>query len=238
MNTYDEALKSVTNEAQKLITDLQFNACLKEYVPNLRDYFNRKSTDSIVPELLVVEPLDETGKHPSSSIQGIADSPFSNDLRQRMRVAGQQAHQKGLRPVATFLIFEAEVEQIDEKELTSEQRRLVDQYDTQKEILMVAGMTIDKRTNLATMDIQRVKGNKIWLRNPTFELYDSDSDVKIDANLLGQFYAGYFQQVSIDKNRGISDRTQGWSWYATLRWPLRIGVVMALVVYVIFRLLA
>lgn len=231
MNTYDEVLESVTDKAQELITDSQFNACLSEYVPNIRNYFNRKSTDNIAPSLLVVEPLDETGEHPSFSIEGIANSLFSNDLERRMRVAGQQARRKGLRPVAAFLIFEALMEQVDDKELTSEQHR----PENKKEILMVAGMTIDKRTNLSSMDIQRVKGNKIWLRNPSFEFYDSDSDGKIDANLLNEFYVGYLQQAERDIIRGISVHTQGWSWQAILKWSFRIGGAIALVVYFIFR---
>ena len=214
----------IYHSAQDFITDLQFNAFLSKHVPQIRNCFNCNPINSIALELLVLQPLNETGEHPSLSVQGIADSTFSDDRWQCMRQAGQQVYQQGLHPVATFLICEAWVKQFDED---SEQRP-VEQCDDKKEILMVTGMTLDKRTNLAIMDIQRVKGNKIWLQNPTFQLYDSSSVVELNADLLAQFYVGYLEQIESNRIKGISDRTPKWWELSPWRgWLPKLGQAMA-----------
>jgi hypothetical protein len=143
----------------------------------------------------LVQPPDQTGKHPSLSVKGIAHSGFNNDLKQQMRKAGQKVHKQKVYPVAIFLISEAWIKQFNAKQ---PQHQSVERYDDKKEILMVTGMTVDKRVNLATIDIQRVKGNKIWLRNPTFELYNPSSQIKIDADLPAQFYNGYLEQIGLN----------------------------------------
>lgn len=142
-----------------------------------------------------------------------------------MRLAGQQACQKGLHPVATFLICEAWVKQFDQD---SEQRP-VEHCDDKKEILVVTGMTLDKRTNLAMMDIQRVQDNKIWLRNPEIQLYEKSNVVEFNADLLAQFYVGYLEQIESNRIRRISARTSSWSWLSPWReWSTKIGAAVPL----------
>jgi uncharacterized protein YabN with tetrapyrrole methylase and pyrophosphatase domain len=110
------------------------------------------------------------------SVKGIAHSGFNNDLKQQMRKAGQKVHKQKVYPVAIFLISEAWIKQFNAKQ---PQHQSVERYDDKKEILMVTGMTVDKRVNLATIALfhhsrQRKIGN-IGLRLGQAVFLESDS---------------------------------------------------------------
>lgn len=184
------------DKAQKFITDLQFNNLMQKYVWKIRKNLNQNLADRIVPELFVLQSADESEKPELLSIK-LNPGRFNSDLGLQIRKAGQLVCKERFAPVAIFLIMEAWTKQFDTNQPTIKQDKPVEQYADKKEIMMVAGMTIDARVNLATMDIQRIKDNKIWLRNPTFELYDNSQKIEVYTNLLIQFHLGYLEQFDL-----------------------------------------
>jgi hypothetical protein len=176
--------------AQKLISNAAFNDFLQEQADRLHNQCLTTATEAVYPELLVIEPKSEKG-YPVSLIS-IHTPEFNSDRYEVMFTIGKKVRAEQMQPVAAFFISEAW-----SKSVPTEQAKNIDrpvsEYADKKEVVFIAGRTLDGRTNIAAMDITR-EGDKIQLCEARMMPYEEGAGAP-RSDLLEMFFAGYIDEA-------------------------------------------
>lgn len=187
---------NLTDFCQKLISDDEFNELLQEHVDRLRDYCTKGATE-VYPDLLVFEPKDKEGKY-ELTVLAIRSNDFNEHRYEFMEMLGAEAESRKLNPVATFIASEAWMKTFAEEE-HFDTTRAPSSYEDKQEVVFVAGMTLDKRCNMAVIPISKDDG-KIQLGNPSVIPYNSNR-TNPESDLLAAFYWGYIKVITSEKDK-------------------------------------
>jgi len=181
-----------------IITDEKFNDFLCNQVVTVLNDANNGNKESFLPLLVVLE-YSEDESYPVN-VFALAFDNF-NDSETRHEVMfeiGRQAFHNKMRPVAVFLSSEAWIRVCKPSDFDPNRR--VSEYDDKQEVLIVVGLTIDKRANAVSFPIERDDRNHIHLGPPTFLPYQSGVPNTIEPMLIANFFVGYLQEMQSSRN--------------------------------------
>lgn len=184
----DDEEKAMT---QDMMSDDQFNELLYEQVELHRKYFVEKPSESFMPQMDIwlKERFEGEPERVLVAIANMGDERFK-----MMHMLGAKFYDeygtKGKHPVALFFTSEAWTRGIKPGEDPETAVRPSQSPDRQ-EVLITAGLTIDQRTNMAMISMERDKDNNIVLGGASVTPWKEGSASKIDAALPRSFYEGY-----------------------------------------------
>jgi hypothetical protein len=187
INSEEETLKNLKHKiAQEVMTDTEFNKLLSDRVKQTKTFADRK-VEGIIPEVFIV---GGTKKERKVSVLLIPELPEGEAKYGAMHLLGEKLVENDIQPVAIFMTSEAWMKKCSSLE-EFDKSRSVSSYADKQEIAVVAGLTIDGRTNMAFMEMKRDKDKKIVaLENEKVEKYKKGKDGS-QANLLESVYRGY-----------------------------------------------
>lgn len=177
----------------EVISNEDFNALLNKHVEVLIKQYEENSYEYIEPDLFIFEIQDEDSTEYPLTILAIRSEEFNTKRYELMEKLGQSAAIDMLMPAAIFIVSEAWAKAFTSEQNKNRKGKKVSEFDDKKEIALIAGMTIDGRTNSVVMDIKRV-GKNIKVSNPAITLYDPESP-HVGSDLLSAFIRGYLKQV-------------------------------------------
>lgn len=187
-------------QAQQFISDSDFNELLRKNFKVIEDELNLHPTDGYPPHLMIHGEKDKDGKRLTTLVL-VADGFQDNKKQELVFGMGHKFATDGNHhAVCVFMATEAWMagETKDEKlkDLPPSQR------PDKQEGLVMAGLTIDGRANMATAMIKRIKGNKMMLYSEKFMDY-KNGEINTDPVLLKQFMAGYIIGMVLGKKNPV-----------------------------------
>jgi hypothetical protein len=164
----------------------------------------------ITPTLIVLEvrknPLEPFPMH-VHLIEGRAfnEFPFRMDA---VRAIGRDCANKRLSPIAAFLICEAWHRVFTKEERDDRNGRQVEDYDDKQECAIVFGLTMDRRSAHARIEIKRDIENKIQF-GAIASLPAESTSASADSQLLANFWRGFYDGISKPKPKGFGKGSRG-----------------------------
>ena len=189
MDTKDKDL--IRKMGQKAISDDDFNKQLQANVDFMKKYFSEKSRHGFAPQFVAVNMKHEV------VIGLVADLPSDSEERHKMMYALGRKFKKenDFFPVCIFFLSEAwmrgQVEKGEKVQLP------IRDNPSKTECIVVSGMTLDGRTNMATIPMARGAHDVVMLKEPTVTFYEGKQDVM--SYILYEFYKGYFEEQKGEK---------------------------------------
>jgi len=173
---------------RKAISDEAFSDQLKMNVRFVEDCFSKKPNKGFVPQFVAVT-LDH-----KAVVMVIPDLPADSEERHKMMFDIGQKFQLNEQsfPVCIYMMSEAWMRgQTDKDEKVQLPIR---DNPTKTECVVITGMTVDNRTNMAMLPMLRGTNGVVILKKPEVYEYEDGKEGMV-ALLLQQFYRGYFSEM-------------------------------------------
>ena len=185
----DKIQKKASQIAQKWITDDELNKYLLEVIKMQQSHFEKnKDLHGLMPELHVlgIKDPEDGGKRPIT-LMVLAGGGFDEHKHEIIRGIGMKFAQEGQHnAVAVFMVAEAWMRRYGKDEDLS---KFPSEHDDKQEILMISGLSIDKRTNMASVVMKRDKDNIVSLGKETIQA--CNGKIKLESYILMRFFEGY-----------------------------------------------
>jgi hypothetical protein len=186
---------------QLLIPDDDFNSWLRI---NTRQAMQRETGEiSVTPTLLIIRPLQlQAGSFEERYQVTLCPLLVGDDWGDRevrwniMREMGRQCAQRGEAPAAIFHVAEAWSKAIrTEEEAQQALWDTVASFPDKEEVLVVSGLSIDQRVNMALCKIERDPEDYMLFSEPNWMEYSAEEPVG-QADMLVEFYLGFFEAIA------------------------------------------
>lgn len=172
---------------QLYATNDEFNEELDQQVKALKKFVESSDATGCIPQIMVLGEKEKDKKRPLG-IMMLAEIP--DDKRTAFYQLGEKlAKSDKIHPIMVFLITEAWVRTFSKKEDIPKDGRIAG-YGDKQEVVVVSGMTIDGRFNMATISVKRDKGDHMFLGKVTLLKY-SPKEKFGEAPLLEAFHQGW-----------------------------------------------
>jgi hypothetical protein len=194
------------------LNDADFNEELRSLSKNENEFLTQHPSDSITPKILAILSKDgKPGGTLEKAIVMLVNPNFDNpdEKFKIFKSIGAMFAEKKMNLVAVYQVCEAWVSQQEKKEDGSFMRPSED--PNKMEAIIIAGMTVDGRTNMATVPFQRVTKDKVIFTKSTqyIDYNEADKGHQLESNLLAEVFKGYLMgmAVMIAKKGGFGAQT-------------------------------
>lgn len=207
MNTIS---REATEGMRLYLSDEDFNLELDKLIKQEQTYLDEHPTDGVMPKLFAIMSKDgKPGGELERAIVMMVNPDFEDTDKkwETFRAMGFKFAEENHNVIAIYQCTEAWVSQQEKKEDGSFQRPSED--PNRMEAIILAGLTVDGRSNLATIPFERVTKDKIIFTKTAqvFKYDEKAEDQQFQNNLLGEFFKGYLKGMAlkvISKKMGIS----------------------------------
>jgi len=189
----DEHKAMIRAMGRKAISDDSFNEQLQGNIDFVKGYFSDQPNKGFFPQLVAVSMKKE------AAIMMLADMPNDADERHQFffRVGEMFAtKQSGFFPVCVFMMTEAWMRG---QAFKGEKIHLpIKDNPAKTEAMIISGMTVDGRMNMATIPMHRGATGIVMLGEPNV-VKTKEGDNGLVTYILAEFYKGYFTVKKPDK---------------------------------------
>lgn len=207
MSIQDTLNRQFREVARKIIPDNEFNTQLRELMNSQLKYAMKPEVNGFMPEIHVFGIIkNETGKRKHGQFL-ILNENFNDKKYEIIHAMGKDfaGMNNTFPPCMLFMVSEAWVasyESKDEQAIKDGTFIRPANRPDKKEVLVVAGLTVDGRSNMAIAEIIRNPNGKLTGLINTSYTADYVNDDKKDGknNLLEEFLRGYTMGL-VEKNK-------------------------------------
>lgn len=194
------------------LNDADFNAELRNLSDHENTLLTEHPSDSVQPKILAI--LSKDGKPGGELEKAIVMlvNPNFDDADEKFKIfkgVGAMFAEKKMNLVAVYQVCEAWVSQQEKSKDGKFMRPSEDPNRT--EAIIIAGMTIDGRTNMATLPFERVTKDKVIFTKSTqyIDYNEADKNSQLESNLLAEVFKGYLMGMAtmIAKKGGFGGKT-------------------------------
>ena len=186
--------RDILEEFQDYFPDAEWH---KLFTTAHLDHFapGRGETGDPIPCLEV--HLWDQGKRSVAVMMLAVDGWNDADTRRKvMRGIGREWAKEGWKVLAVLLASAAWSRKFTDEEYAARQGRAVSEYDDRREIMMVAGMTLDSRTAVASAEILRDKTGRVRAVHPWEVLSNQgEAQTRFTSYLLEAAWEGYATEI-------------------------------------------
>lgn len=192
--------QEATDGMRLYLSDDDFNAELDKLVENEMDYLLKNPTDGVMPKIFTI--MSKDGK-PNGELERAVVMMVNPDFEDQdkkfeiFQAMGYKFAEDNHNIIAVFQISEAWVSQQEKNESGEFMRPSED--PNRAEAIIVAGLTIDGRSNFSAIPFEKVTEKKvIFTKTPQVFKYDPDAkNPEFQNNLLGEFFKGYLKGMAL-----------------------------------------
>lgn len=194
-----KSIEEAHEATQRFFSDKEFNDELELHVKIIQDLFKEKELKGYPSRVIVVGREKTTLKQDirilniNATEKEYRDNKFNifYNLGKKFSIDDED-----FLPMAVFLQSEAWVKQMSKEEgekWKKEGEKPVRELEGKQEVLIIAGLTIDQRNNMAVLQVNRTSNGKIILGlKPVYTFYDMKKKNEGANNfLLQEFFKGY-----------------------------------------------
>lgn len=201
----DKLLEKIQKTSSKYISTEEFNTLLKDTTEAEIEHL--KGFDSVQVKLLVYSRKTTKSKLKLEVAQIVAGDQW-NEYQNRLKImqmAGVKSAESGKNVVGVFLVSEAWVAKEDENTDESEKSKAPSERKDKQEVLMIAGRTIDGRSNMSMAEVKTRLATSMSFHEPEYIEYNEKVNYALDNDLLNIFFKGYIVKTAINSLSSQND---------------------------------
>jgi hypothetical protein len=185
---------------REFLPDKLFNDFLQIIESSIRTVVDAGNDVAPSAVIFAVDPTGE-GDHGLKDFYVPLDPRYMSQRGSIFFALGKQFDEDNEQPLVIYMSAIAVGAPYDESMCTPEQMKQTPQEREDRiECIIVRGLTMDGRTNMCRMDIQR-DGDLFRLDAPKFYLCPSDSGTKIGPDELDKFFLGFLERRQSQLNQ-------------------------------------
>lgn len=194
-------MKNLDEAAQEVIADEEFNEVMETELDSI---MAEKDLEEVSQRLLIYTRSKSSDELSLIPVVFGGGMPDDSEERQKVmfglgsKLAEEHFYADEVADNPVAVIFVTEAWTIDHE---LEPGKRVSEHDDRKEVVVVTGMTIDGRTNVAMLNIERDSKKKLKLTLDKFMPHRPGTKSKMESNLLKAFFGGVAQYVV--ESRGL-----------------------------------